>query len=60
VIHGIDDRVVPIEMGRAVAQAARARQVYAVTGAGHDDVYQVAGERYREVLHAFLSAVLGT
>lgn len=58
VIHGTADRIVPIAMGRAVAEAGRARGVFAVAGAGHEDVYRVAGERYREVLQAFLSGWL--
>lgn len=59
VIHGANDRVVPLEMGRAVAQAGRARELFAVAGAGHGNLHDVAGDAYREKLHAFLSAVLG-
>jgi len=60
VVHGADDRTIPVAMGRAIAEAGRARQLLVVQGAGHDDVYRVAGERYRETVHGFLRATLGS
>jgi pimeloyl-ACP methyl ester carboxylesterase len=47
VAHGDRDRVVPVRMGRDVHAAARVRgRLLLVPGAGHNDVVQVAGDRY--------------
>jgi fermentation-respiration switch protein FrsA (DUF1100 family) len=59
VFHGTADGIVPFAMGRAVAEAGHARELVAVAGAGHNDLHDVAGDRYRDKLHAFLGAALG-
>jgi fermentation-respiration switch protein FrsA (DUF1100 family) len=59
VFHGTEDGIVPFAMGRAVAEAGHARELVAVAGAGHNDVHEVAGDRYRDKLHGFLAAVFG-
>ncbi len=47
VAHGVRDRVVPVVMGRAVFAAARRPGVLLlVPDAGHNDVPEVAAERY--------------
>lgn len=58
VFHGADDRIAPIAMGRAVAQAGRAVELVEIAGAGHNDTYDVGGMRYRTRLIQFLSGVL--
>lgn len=54
VFHGTADRVAPLPMGRAVAQAGRAEELVLLEGSGHNDTYHVGGTMYREKLHAFL------
>lgn len=58
VFHGQEDRIVPIEMGRAIAQAGRAEDFVAIAGAGHNDMFTVGGERYRARFVDFLNAHL--
>ncbi len=55
VFHGTDDRIAPVRMGRAVAEAGRARELVLIEGAGHNDMYDRAGTEYREKMHAFLA-----
>jgi fermentation-respiration switch protein FrsA (DUF1100 family) len=55
VFHGSEDRITPIEMGRAVAQAARADTIIEIFGAGHNDTYSVGGEMYLRRFHEFLA-----
>jgi hypothetical protein len=58
VLHGTEDRIAPLRMGRAVAEAGRARKLVLIEGAGHNDTYAVGGPRYREKVHAFLRDAL--
>lgn len=53
-IHGSDDWIAPIEMGRAVAAAGDAEEFYVIEGAGHNDTYAMGGEAYRKRVHRFL------
>ncbi len=54
VIHGEEDAIAPLAMGRAVAEAGRAEELLVIEGAGHNDTYAAGGTRYRDVLHGFL------
>lgn len=58
VAHGTRDVVIPARMGRQVYNAARRRgELLMVEGAGHNDVADVAGERYwRWLTNAVTSA----
>jgi fermentation-respiration switch protein FrsA (DUF1100 family) len=58
VFHGSDDRIAPIEMGQAVARAARADTLIEIPGAGHNDTYTVGGSMYLRRFHEFLNANL--
>jgi fermentation-respiration switch protein FrsA (DUF1100 family) len=58
VAHGTEDRIAPIAMGRAVAEAGRARTFLPIAGAGHNDTYDLGDERYREAVIAFLREAL--
>jgi len=58
VIHGEDDRIAPIRMGKAVAEAGRAREFLALAGAGHNETFAVGGERYRDAMLHFLREAL--
>jgi hypothetical protein len=53
VVHGTDDRIAPIRMGRAVAEAGRGRFL-ALPHAGHNSTYEVGGAGYRDAMGAFL------
>lgn len=59
VFHGTEDRIVPIEMGRAIADTGRAEAFVEIEGAGHNDTYMIGGDLYRERLHEFLARQLG-
>ncbi len=58
VFHGSEDRIAPIEMGRAVARAARADTLIEIPGAGHNDTYAVGGIMYLQRFQEFLDANL--
>lgn len=59
VFHGSADRIAPLAMGRAVADAGAARRLVVLDGAGHNETYDAGGGRYRATLHAFLAETLG-
>jgi len=58
VLHGARDAIAPVRMGRAIAEAGRARQLVVFDEGGHNDLYTFE-QRYRSALHVFLSATLG-
>ena len=58
VFHGTEDRIAPLPMGRAVAEAGHARELVLIEGAGHNDTYDVGGRRYRDKMQEFLRATL--
>lgn len=54
VIHGTDDRVIPISHGQTLFQAANEpKQALWVQGADHNDVLEVAGAQYAKALVQF-------
>lgn len=55
VVHGADDQVAPVWMGRTVATVGRAEEFVVLEGSGHNDTYLVGGQPYREKVHAFLA-----
>lgn len=57
VVHGGDDRIAPVTMGRAVAAAGRGRLVE-LPGAGHNGTYDLGGTAYRDTMAAFLREAL--
>lgn len=55
VVHGSDDRTVPIEVGRELFDAAgELKRFYVIEGADHNDTYVVGGEQYLSALEGFL------
>jgi fermentation-respiration switch protein FrsA (DUF1100 family) len=55
VIHGSDDEVIPVDMGRRVYEAAAApKELYIIPGAHHNDVYLMGGHEYIRRLRAFI------
>ncbi len=61
VAHGTRDPVIPFSMGQRLFEAApQPKAFFPVEGAGHDDILDVAGERYLERLQTFLAASAAT
>lgn len=56
--HGSDDKVAPVRMGMAVAEAGKGDLVV-LPGSGHNDTYDVGGRAYRDRVWAFLAEHLG-
>jgi fermentation-respiration switch protein FrsA (DUF1100 family) len=57
VFHGTADRLVPMEMGRRVAEAAPGpKEFVMIEGAGHNETYGVGGKAYRDKLWGFVHA----
>ncbi len=55
IFHGTADKLVPIEMGRAVAAAAAGPVEFVmIEGAGHNDTYDGGGKAYKDKLAAFV------
>jgi uncharacterized protein len=55
IIHGSDDEIIPVEMGRRVFAAANSpKDLYIIPGAHHNDTYVVGGEVYFQRLKAFI------
>ena len=55
VIHGADDNLIPMSMGKALYEAApHPKSFLAVARAGHDDAFITGGERYIEALRQFV------
>lgn len=60
VIHGEEDSLVPISMGKRVFEGAKVEKWFvSIPGAGHNDVPQTGGAGYYDSIAGFLSAVLG-
>ena len=59
VIHGEQDSIVPMELGRQVFDAAHEpKRWYVVSGAEHNDVPYVGGEPYFQEINMFVQRVL--
>ena len=47
IIHGEHDEVIPVAMGRRLYDAApEPKELYIISGAHHNDVYNLGGEAY--------------
>jgi len=58
VVHGDRDSVIPIELGKQVFAAANEpKSFYSVSGADHNDLYQVGGNAYFQRLRQFVQDV---
>lgn len=58
VIHGTADEVIPITVGRRLFHlASEPKQALWVDGAGHNDLIDVAGERYWQALQRFAASL---
>ena len=57
IIHGADDEIIPVEMGRRLSAAApEPKELYIINGAHHNDTYLVGGKAYFERLKTFISS----
>ena len=57
-VHGTQDEIVPIELGRKLFEAApNGQQFYEVPSAGHNDVYLQGEETYQAKISEFLQGV---
>ena len=55
VFHGTADMLVPMDMGRRVAEAAPgSKEFVMIEGAGHNETYDVGGRSYRDKLAQFV------
>jgi fermentation-respiration switch protein FrsA (DUF1100 family) len=55
VIHGEDDEIIPLDMGRRVFEAAaEPKELYIIPKAHHNDTYIVGGRFYFERLKNFI------
>ncbi len=58
IIHGENDRVIPFWHGQALYNAAnQPKQFFAVAGAGHNDVAEIAGKSYPKALQSFVTLI---
>lgn len=56
VIHGTQDEVIPLEMGKELfAAATNPKRFYEIAGAGHNDTHMVGGDRYFDELRRFVA-----
>jgi uncharacterized protein len=59
-IHGLEDDETPPEMTKALYEASpQPKQLYLVPGAGHNNVAQVAGPEYLQVVGRFVRDCVG-
>jgi fermentation-respiration switch protein FrsA (DUF1100 family) len=57
VIHGTDDEIIPVDMGRRVFAAAHEpKELYLISGAHHNDTYLMGGRAYFQRLQDFISS----
>jgi uncharacterized protein len=55
IIHGSDDEIIPMDMGRRVFVSANSpKDLYIIPGAHHNDTYAVGGRDYFERLKKFI------
>ncbi len=55
IIHGEDDEIVPFKMGEQLHNTAQSpKYFFPIKGAGHNDTYLVGGNKYFEILSAFV------
>ena len=55
IIHGSDDEIIPVAMGRRLFAAANSpKDLYIIPGAHHNDTYVVGGNTYFERLKKFI------
>lgn len=57
-IHGTHDRTIPFQHGQALFDRAKQPKTFLIVdGADHNDVQQIAGERYTQALRTFIQTL---
>lgn len=57
-LHGDRDEIVPYAQGQRLFEAAKEpKTLYTITGAGHNDTYQIGGEPYWQTWERFLATL---
>jgi uncharacterized protein len=60
-IHGDQDTIIPLELGRQVYEAAKPPKTFhLISGAHHNNTYQVGGTSYFQMLADFASRAIGS
>ena len=55
IIHGDEDEIVPFKMGKRLFDASKEPKYFLpLMGAGHNDTYMTAGERYFRIIESFV------
>jgi fermentation-respiration switch protein FrsA (DUF1100 family) len=55
IVHGSDDEIIPVDMGRRLFAAANSpKDLYIIPGSHHNDTYMVGGTVYFARLRAFI------
>lgn len=61
IIHGEQDDIIPLELGRQVFEAAKPpKSFYVVKGADHNNTYHVGGEPYFQRVTEFVRHAIGS
>ena len=56
VLHGDQDKIVPLSQGRKLYEAANEPKRFQVLeGAAHNDTYEVGGEKYWRTIETFIA-----
>jgi fermentation-respiration switch protein FrsA (DUF1100 family) len=59
ILHGTHDRLIPFWHAETLYQAARdPKRLVPIEGAGHNNLLEVAGERYVPILHQFVAELV--
>lgn len=60
-IHGDQDTIIPLELGRQVYEAAKPpKSFHLITGARHNNTYQVGGPSYFQLFAEFAGRAIGS
>jgi len=58
-LHGDEDELVPYELGQQLFKAANEpKEFITITGAHHNDTYDVGGKAYFQAIHQFINHVI--
>ena len=61
VVHGDQDEIIPLELGRQVFEAAKPpKSFYVIKGADHNNTYHVGGEPYFHRFAEFVRSAIGS
>jgi fermentation-respiration switch protein FrsA (DUF1100 family) len=59
-IHGTRDTIIPFTLGRELYKAAaEPKEFYSIIGAGHNNTFQVGGDKYFDTIREFITRTSG-